>query len=126
MLVNERLFLRNMFLAIILSIITIFIHFNEEYRVEVNQITTKNNKLHKFLELNTNNYRELLSDDWILSVNYKINPYEDMNIYELLYTVNIASLSLDSFENVRIFDLLNLSKVPGFFLRHKWCNIRTR
>ncbi|ELA48428.1 hypothetical protein VCUG_00037 [Vavraia culicis subsp. floridensis] len=115
MLVKERLFLKNMFLAIILSIIVIFIHFNEEYNVYVDQITTRNNKLHRFLELNADNYRELLSDDWILSVNYKIDPYEEMGIYELLYTVNIAFLSLNSFENVRIFDLLCLSKIPAFY-----------
>lgn len=115
MLVKERLFLKNMFLAIILSIIVIFIHFNEEYNVYIDQITTRNNKLHRFLELNADNYRELLSDDWILSVNYKIDPYEEMSIYELLYTVNIAFLSLDSLENVRIFDLFCLSKIPAFY-----------
>lgn len=115
MLLKERLFFRNMFLTVILAIIVIIIHFREHIPKEGSEITTRNNKLHQYLDLDFNNCKEILEDDWILSVNHKIDPYESINIYELLYSVNIASLTIDSFQKAIILDSLNITQVPALF-----------
>lgn len=104
-----------MFLAIILSVVVIFIHLNEDKMDMSGEITTRNNRLHRFIEINMDNYKELLEENWVLCINCEVNPYNDMSFYELLYITNIATLSIDSINTAMIFDMFNLSRTDSLY-----------